>query len=194
ILSLVLIAVALIVVAAEGAARVRSRWAQGIERTTFVAHALPGIVIAISMVFVGIRLVPSMYQQIPLLVAAYVVLFASLAVGAIRSAVEQTPVGIDQVARSLGLSPLRVAWRVNVPLAAPGIAAGAGLVFLATIKELPATLLLRPTGFETLSTELWRNTSVSDYAGAAPYAMLLVVVAAVPAGLLSMRMERGGSA
>ena len=176
------------------AARVRSRWAQGIERATFVAHALPGIVIAISMVFVGIRLIPSLYQQIPLLVAAYVVLFASLAVGAIRSSVEQTPVGVDQVARSLGLSPLRVAWRVNVPLAAPGIAAGAGLVFLATIKELPATLLLRPTGFETLSTELWRNTSVSDYAGAAPYAMLLVVVAAVPAALLSLRRDRGGSA
>ena len=175
------------------ASRVRDRWAQGVERTTFVAHALPGIVIALSIVFLGIRLVPSLYQQVPLLVLAYVVLFCSLAVGAIRSSVEQTPVGVDHAARSLGLTSLQVAWRVNVPLALPGIAAGAGLVFLATMKELPATLLLRPTGLDTLSTELWRNTSVNDHAGAAPYAVLLVLVAAVPAALLSMHRTGGGS-
>ena len=80
---------------------------------------------------------------------------------------------------------------MNLPLAAPGIAAGAGLVFLATMKELPATLLLRPTGMETLATELWRNTSVSDYASGAPYALLLVLVAAVPAALLAPG-SRGG--
>lgn len=167
------------------AARVRRRWARGIERATFVAHALPGIVIAISLVFVGIRLVPSLYQRLPLLILAYAVLFCSLAVGAIRASIEQTPVGVDHVARSLGLSPWAVVTRVNLPLAAPGIAAGAGLVFLATMKELPATLVLRPTGLETLSTQLWRNTSVTDYAGAAPYAVALVLVAAVPAALLS---------
>lgn len=168
------------------AARARDRRALGVERTTFVAHALPGIVIAISVVFVGIRVVPSLYQQLPLLVLAYAVLFCSLAVGAVRASVEQTPVVTDDVARSLGMSRTRVVARVTLPLAAPGIAAGAALVFLATLKELPATLLLRPTGMEMLSTELWRHTSVSDHAGAAPYALLLVLVAAVPAGLLSI--------
>jgi iron(III) transport system permease protein len=169
------------------AARLRSWWAQGIERTTFVAHALPGVVIAIAMVFVGVRVTPGLYQRLPLLVVAYVVLFASLAVGAIRASVEQTPAGVDDVARTLGLSPLQVAWRVNLPLAWPGIMAGAGLVFLATMKELPATLLLRPTEFETLSTEMWTNTAVNDYAGAAPYAVLLVLVSSVPAMMLSMQ-------
>ena len=174
------------------AARARDRRAQGVERTTFVAHALPGIVIAISIVFVGIRVVPSLYQQLPLLVVAYAVLFCSLAVGTIRASVEQTPVVVDDVACSLGLSRSRVVSRVTLPLAAPGIAAGAALVFLATLKELPATLLLRPTGMEMLSTELWKHTSVSDHAGAAPYALLLVLVAAVPAAVLSM--SRWGSA
>ena len=171
------------------AARVRRRWAQGIERTTFLAHALPGIVIAISVVYLGIRLVQPMYQKVPLLVLAYVVLFLSLAVGSVRASIEQTSHRVDEVARSLGARPLSVVLRVNLPLAAPGIAAGAGLVFLATMKELPATLLLRPTGVETLATGLWRNTSVGDYSSGAPFALLLILVAAVPAALLTRGRE-----
>lgn len=177
------------------AARSRSLVSRSIERTTFVAHALPGIVIAISVVFVGIRLVPELYQRLPMLVFAYAVLFCSLAVGVIRSSVEQTPVGVDDVARSLGLSRLRVLFRITIPLARPGLLAGAALVFLTVMKELPATLLLRPIGTETLATELWRNTTVSDYAGAAPYAVVLIVFAALPAALLSIgRNERYSAA
>jgi iron(III) transport system permease protein len=171
------------------AARVRTRWAQATERTTFVAHALPGIVIAISVVFVGIRLVQPLYQELPMLILAYVVLFLSFAVGSIRASVEQASPRIDEVARSLGVRPLGVVRRVTLPLAAPGIAAGAGLVFLATMKELPATLLLRPIGMETLATGLWRETSVSDYASGAPYALALVIVAALPAALLTRGRE-----
>jgi iron(III) transport system permease protein len=172
------------------AARSRAWWATGIERTTFVAHALPGIVIAISVVFVGIRLLEPLYQKLPMLILAYAVLFCSFAVGAVRASVEQASPRIDEVARSLGERPLGVLRRVTVPLAAPGIAAGAGLVFLATMKELPATLLLRPTGMETLATALWRNTSVSNYASGAPYALVLVLVAALPAALLTRGREQ----
>jgi iron(III) transport system permease protein len=180
------VSVALAIPVGVLAARVRSRWAQGVERTTFVAHALPGIVIGISVVYVGIRLARPFYQEAPLLILAYVVLFCSLAVGSVRASVEQASVRMDEVARSLGARPLGVLWRVNLPLAAPGIAAGAGLVFLAVMKELPATLLLRPTGTETLATGLWRSTSVSAYSSGAPYALLLVLVAAVPAALLTL--------
>lgn len=172
------------------AARSRGWWATGIERTTFVAHALPGIVIAISVVFVGIRLLEPLYQKLPMLILAYAVLFCSFAVGAVRASVEQASPRIDEVARSLGERPLGVLRRVTLPLAAPGIAAGAGLVFLATMKELPATLLLRPTGMETLATALWRNTSVSNYASGAPYALVLVLVAALPAALLTRGREQ----
>ena len=76
---------------------------------------------------------------------------------------------------------------VTLPLTVRGIGAAAALVFLSCVKELPATLLLRPTGMDTLATELWTHTSVSAFAAAAPYAALLVAVAAVPTWVLAAR-------
>jgi len=167
------------------AARYRSAATTVIERSTYVAHALPGIVVAISLVFLGVRLLRPVYQEVPLLVLGYVVLFLPLAVGAVRASIEQSPVRLEEVARSLGSSPRRVLLRVTAPLALPGIAAGAALVFLTTMKELPVTLVLRPTGTETLATQLWRHTTVSDYGEAGPYALALVVFAAIPTAVLS---------
>lgn len=171
------------------AARVRARWAQSAERVVFVVHALPGIVVGLSVVYVGVRLAPSLYQRLPMLIFAYVVLFTSLAVGSIRASVEQSPESIEDAARSLGLTRFEVMRRVTIPLAWPGMLAGAALVFLTVMKELPATILLRPTGMDTLSTELWSRTSVADYAGAAPYALALILVAAIPAALLTRTRE-----
>lgn len=167
------------------AARYRTRIIALVERSTYVAHALPGIVIGIALVFVGVRLLRPIYQETPLLVLAYVVLFLPLAVGSVRSSVEQSPVRLEEVARSLGSTPRRVLARVTLPLAAPGLAAGAALVFVATMKELPATLLLHPTGTDTLATRLWSFTSTTNYAAAAPYAAALVLFTAVPTALLS---------
>lgn len=167
------------------AARYRTRTIAVVERSTYVAHALPGIVIGIALVFVGVRLLRPIYQETPLLVLAYVVLFLPLAVGSVRSSVEQSPVRLEEVARSLGSTPRRVLARVTLPLAAPGLAAGAALVFVATMKELPATLLLHPTGTDTLATRLWSFTSTTNYAAAAPYAAALVLFTAVPTALLS---------
>jgi len=171
------------------AARVAKRWAQSVERTVFVIHALPGIVIGLAVVYLGIRLVPSMYQRLPMLIFAYVVLFLSLAVGSVRASVELSPVSIEDSARSLGLTRFAVLRRITLPLARPGILAGAALVFLTVMKELPATILLRPTGMDTLATELWNRTSVADYAAASPYALVLLLVAAVPAALLTLAGE-----
>lgn len=167
------------------AARYRTRTIAVIERSTYVAHALPGLVIGIALVFIGVRLLRPIYQETPLLVLAYVVLFLPLAVGSVRSSVEQSPVRLEEVARSLGSAPRRVLVRVTLPLAAPGLAAGATLVFVATMKELPATLLLHPTETDTLATRLWSFTSSTDYASAAPYAAALVLFTAVPTALLS---------
>lgn len=167
------------------AARHRDPASIAIERSTYVAHALPGIVVAISLVFVGVRLLRPVYQELPLLVLGYVVLFLPLAVAAVRSSVEQSPVRLEEIARSLGSSPRRVFTRVTAPLALPGIGAGAALVFLSTMKELPVTLVLHPTGTETLATQLWKHTAVSDYANAGPYALALVLFAAIPTALLS---------
>lgn len=167
------------------AARFPTRGVRVLERSTYVAHALPGIVIAIAMVFVGVRLLRPWYLQTPLLVLSYVVLFLPLAVGGVRTAVEQTPRRLDEAARSLGSTSAGVLGRIIVPLALPGIGSGAALVMLTAMKELPVTLILRPAGTETLSTRLWNLTTVSDYADAAPYAVAIVVFASIPTALLS---------
>ena len=167
------------------AARSNSRVARALERSTYLAHGLPGIVVAIALVYVGVRILQPIYLEVPLLIIGYVVLFIPLAVGAVRSSVEQSPVRLEEMARSLGDGPSAVVRRVTLPLAAPGIAAGAALVLLATMKELPVTLVLHPTGTDTLATRLWQYTSVSDYANAGPYALALVLFAALPTALLS---------
>jgi iron(III) transport system permease protein len=142
-------------------------------------------------VFLGLRLVPALYQTTILLVFAYAVLFMSKALGTTRSSIEAVSPDLVRVARSLGESAFGAWRRVTLPLAMPGIAIGALLVAIATMKELPATLLLRPTGMNTLATELWTRTVILEYGAAAPYAAVLVAVAAIPAMLLSgVRAEK----
>jgi iron(III) transport system permease protein len=172
-------------------ARFRSRSSIILERATFVAHALPGVVIGISMVYVGTRLLLPIYQRTPLLILAYAVLSVPLAVATTHNAFEQVPVVLEDVARSLGRSAFRSFASITCRLAMPGIAAGAALVFLATMKELPATLLLHPTGMETLATRLWQRSSISDFGGAAPFAMMLVLFSALPTALLGRWLTPG---
>ncbi|MCV7108765.1 MULTISPECIES: ABC transporter permease [Mycolicibacterium] len=172
------------------AARYRTPAARLLESASYIAHGLPGIVIAIAMVSVGVLLLRPIYQQEPLLILAYAVLFIPLAVGSVRSAVESTPLRTEEVARALGRSPLRAFATVTAHGAAPGIAAGAALVLLNCMKELPVTLLLHPTGTQTLATRLWGHSFVSDYAGAAPYAVGLLVFAAIPTALLGVWTTR----
>jgi iron(III) transport system permease protein len=161
-----------------------------IEHATFAGHALPGIVVALALVFFGIRFATPIYQQTPMLVLAYAVLFLPAAVIAVRSSVAMSSPRIEEVARSLGKTRGEVLRQVTLPLAAPGIAAGAALVLLTAMKELPATLLLQPTGSRTLATSLWTETGVAAYAAAAPYGLALVVLAVLPT-LVLMRVQAG---
>lgn len=172
------------------AARYRGRTATVLEQSTYVGHSLPGIVIALSLVFFAVRYAEPLYQRTPLLVIAYAVLFLPAAVGAVRASVLQSPPVLEEVARSLGRTPLQAVCQVTLPLAFPGVLAGAALVFLTAMKELPATLLLRPTGMETLATRLWTETGTASYAAAAPYAALLMLLAAIPGFLLGRRSTR----
>src|SRR5690606_37896288 len=166
------------------AARHRSRTAHLLEQAAYAGHAVPGITVALAMVFLAVRYAPELYQELPLLIAAYAMLFLPVAVAATRAAVLQSPPLLEDVARSLGRGPLRVLREVTVPLAAPGIAAGAALTFVVCMKELPATLLLHPTGMVTLATRLWAETTTASYAAAAPYAATLILIAAIPSYLL----------
>lgn len=170
------------------AARYRSRPVRLLEHATFAGHALPGIVVALALVFLGVRYATPIYQRTPMLVLAYAVLFLPMAVAGVRSAVAMSSPRIEEVARSLGKTRAEVLRQVTLPLAAPGIAAGAALVMLTAMKELPATLLLQPTGARTLATSLWTETGVAAYAAAAPYGLALVVLAVIPT-LVLMRVQ-----
>lgn len=182
-----LVAVALALPVGVIAARYRGRGPRLLEQAAYAGHALPGIVVALSLVFLAVRYARPVYQEVPVLVVAYAVLFLPAAVAAVRASVAQSPPALEEVARSLGRTPGGVLRAVTVPLAGPGVAAGAALVFLTCMKELPATLLLRPTGMDTLATELWSRTEIGAYAGAAPYAAALILLAALPTFLLGRR-------
>jgi len=169
------------------AARSRSRVAAVIERSSFVGHALPGIVVALSLVFFSVRFLNPLYQRLPVLMFAYLVLFLPLAVSAVYGSALQAPPSLEEVARSLGKRPREVFLTITAPLLTPGIAAGTALVFLTCLKELPATLLLGPTGFETLATLVWSTTQAGAFGDAALPALLLVLVGAGPTWLLTRR-------
>ena len=175
------------------AVRHRSRLSTVIERCTFAAHALPGIVVALALVAISIRSVRPLYQTLPLLLVGYCIMFLPRALVSIRSSLEQAPPVLEDVARSLGDGRLKTLFRVTLPMIRSGVGAGAALVFLAVSTELTATLLLAPLGTSTLATEFWSNTTSVRYGAAAPYALLLVLVS-VPATYLLSRQARPGDA
>lgn len=167
------------------AARHRGRSARVVEGLSWLPHAVPAIVVALALVVLAVRHAPAVYLSPGLLVLAYSLLFLPLAVGAVRASALQCPPALEETARSLGRSPRQVLLAVTVPLAAPGVVAGGLLVFLTGMKELTATLVLHPTGSETLAMRLWTTTEVGQFAAAAPYAALIVLLAAVPGWLVA---------
>jgi iron(III) transport system permease protein len=168
-------------------ARHPSRLSTLVERATYVGYAVPGIVLGLALVYFGSSYAPALYQTIPLLVFAYVVRFMPQAVGAVRSSVLQVDPALTEAARALGHDPGAAFRRVVLPLIAPGVAAGAALVFLTTMKELPATLLLRPTGFDTFVTYIWRVQGAGYYGQAAVPALVLVAVSALSMAVILAR-------
>jgi iron(III) transport system permease protein len=168
------------------AVRYPRRWTRGLERASFAANALPGIVIALALVFFAARYAPALYQTFALLVFAYVVRFFPQGLTGTETALLRVPPRMEEASRGLGRGALATTARVTVPLVRPGLLAGGALVFLSAMKELPATLLLRPIGFETLATEIWSLTGVGAYSRAALPALVLIGVS-VPVLLILQR-------
>ena len=161
-----------------------------LERSTYIVQALPGLVVALAFVYFSVRYLPRLYQSSTELVGAYAIMFFPLALVAVRAGVAQAPTGLEEVARSLGHGRLSALVRVTLPLLAPGLVAGFSLVFLSAATELTATLVLHPTGVETLATRFWAYTSNFSYGAAAPYALALLLVAMLPGVLLGRWFER----
>lgn len=158
-----------------------------VEAACWVGHSLPGVVIALSLVFFGARQVPWLYQTHWMLTLAYVVLFLPQALGAIRSSLLQVSPTLEQASRTLGRGPSVTLVRIVLPLVRPGLVAGGSLVFLTCMKELPATLLLAPTGHSTLATQVWTATSEALFARAALPALALVLLSSLPLALIALR-------
>jgi iron(III) transport system permease protein len=148
------------------------------------------LIIALAAVFYAIHYAPWIYQTPELLIVAYAILFYPLAFVAVRASVAQAPQQLEEVARSLGRRPLEVLMRITIPLVAPGLAAAFCLVFLTTVTELTATLILVPTGVHTLATQFWAYQNDASYGAAAPYALALVAIAAVPSYLIGRWFDR----
>lgn len=157
------------------------------EKLAYVSAALPGIVVALAYVFVGANYAQPLYQTLPLMLVAYAVLFLPQAIGSERMSFMQIPPSLEEAGRSLGQRPLAVFRRVTLPLLRPGIVAAGAMVFLTCMKELPATLILSPIGFDTLAAGVWSNISEAFFARAAVPTLLLILLSSVPLALLTLR-------
>ncbi len=164
-----------------------SRW---LERLGFVGFALPGIVIALGLVYFGANYAPWLYQSLAMLAVAYVTLFLPAAVSSLRASLLQVRPEFEDAARSLGKGPFTILITITLPLVRPGILTGAALVFLLTMKELPATLILSPIGFTTLASSIWAAAEEAFFARAAAPALLLIAVSSIPLAIITAREER----
>jgi iron(III) transport system permease protein len=173
--------------------RFADRFSITIYNLIYMGNGLPGIVVALSLVFFGANYLPLLYQTTVMLVLGYSVRFLPEATGTVRAGLLQISPRLEEAARSLGLNRRQAIWRVTIPLLQPGIWAGVALVFLSTIKELPLTLLLGPTGYPTLATQIWSSTSEVFYARAAAPALLLLIISAFSIVLIMRQEERGPS-
>jgi iron(III) transport system permease protein len=187
----------------------RGRAAHTLARVSSLGYAVPGTVLAIGLLPVvtgADRLVDRAAGVVgastgllilgsgAALIYAYLVRFMAVATGGIESGFSRIPVSLDDAARTLGEGAGHRLVRIHLPLARPALITAALLVFVDCMKELPATLLLRPIGFETLSTHLYGEAVRGTYEDAAIAALLIVIAGLLPVVLLarmSGRFDRG---
>jgi iron(III) transport system permease protein len=184
-----LIAVFLSLPVALNAVRHPNRFSRFISRLCQVGYAIPGVVIALSLVLLVNRLLPFLYATPFVVVIAYVLRHMPQAVRASESALSQLSPSMEEASRTLGRSSFQTFLQVTLPLILPGLLAGGSLVFLTSLKELPATLLLRPAGFDTLAVRVWTWAADGFYTQAAPAALFLVLASALPLYFLLRREQ-----
>jgi len=162
-----------------------------LERSTYLVLAMPGVVIAFALSYFTERYAAGLgYGTSMLLIACYAIMFFPLALVGVKASLARAPASLDEVARSLGQRRLAVLFRVTMRLAGPGLVAAFCLVFLSAVTELTATLLLIPTGTQTLATQFWSYETNLSYSQAAPFALVMIIVAAVPSYVLGRFFNR----
>ena len=160
------------------------------ETGQYFAGAVPGVVVALACVTLTVRVALPLYQTAATVLLAYMLLFLPRAIISLRASLAQAPIELERAAASLGRTPLNALWSVTIRLAAPGAAAGLALVGLGIVNELTATQMLAPSGTQTLATAFWANASELDYAAAAPYALMMILLSLPLTGLLYAQSQR----
>ncbi|QLH13300.1 iron ABC transporter permease [Paracoccus pantotrophus] len=190
-----------------GAARMRpGRLTRSMARLSTLGYAVPGTILAIGLlpvIALADRQIAAVSQALlgagpgllllgsgAALVYAYVARFLAIATGGIEAGLSRVPASLDHAARTLGRSPGQVFRQVHVPISRPALAASGLLIFVDCVKELPATLLLRPLNFETLSTHLYGEAARGTYEDAAIVALIIVVIGILPVIVLARTIRR----
>ena len=170
--------------------RAPGRLQRAVEAENYVVGSLPGVVVALALVTVTVRVAMPIYQTVVTVLLAYALLFLPRAMLSLRASIAQAPVELEQAAAALGRPPGRALWATTIRLAAPGAAAGLALVSLGITNELTATMMLAPNGTQTLATMFWSYSTEIDYAAAAPYAAIMVLFALPLTWLLHAQSKR----
>ena len=170
--------------------RAPSRLQRALEACHYYVGALPGVIVALALVTITVRVALPLYQTMATLLLAYLLMFLPRALVGLRASIAQAPVELERAAASLGKPPLVAIWKTTVRLAAPGAAASAALVALGIANELTGTLMLAPNGTRTLAMRFWSYTAELNFAAAAPYAVLLIVLSLPLVLLLRLQADR----
>ena len=156
-------------------------------------YALPGVIVALAAVAIASRYAGPLYGTFALLVIAFVVRFLPQAIQAEEAGLAQIGPNLAEAARSLGATPRRAFARVTLPLLSPSLSAAWVVVFLTAVKELPATLVLRPIGFDTLPVRVWTPARDGLYAEAGTAALALVIISLLPLAFVLLRRRADGA-
>ena len=176
------------------------------SRLVCTGYALPGTVLAIG-VLVPLTsvdfIINDIYQYFGLtgpgllltgsvaaLIFAFCVRFIAIAIGSVESSYKALSPSLDMAAITMGKGPIALLWQVHLPLLRKGLFAGALLVFIESMKELPAALLLRPIGFENLATYVFQFVSDEQLERGALAAIVIVLVGLVPLIYLNRSLEK----
>ncbi len=165
----------------------RGKFSNTAETATWAIYALPHITVGVAVVAFALQWIRPLYQTLGLLILTYVAMFMAQSVSTTQDSLRRASSDLEDASRGLGRGPLATLRRVTVPLAGPGLLAGSALVFLSVMKELPATLLLRPNGFETLAIRIWSSTGEGFYTRASAASLALLAVSIVPLLALTYR-------
>ncbi len=174
------------------ASRIPSKLHVACLQGAYIGYVLPGPVAALALLMLFTDMIPLLYGTVVVLILAYLIHYLPAGLQAMESALQQVNPNLEEAARNLGAKGIRTFIQITFPLVRKGFSAAWLLMFLLCMKELPATLLLRPIGFDTLAVRIWLEASEELYQLAAPPALLIVILSIPAVFLLSKKNWQAG--